>query len=234
MHIFIKLPSSEKTIVLEVSKEDSIQNVKAKIEDKEGISQNRLGLIYMGKSLEDDRTLIACGITNGSILEMVLHPISELHISLCTFNLKLKLLVVRPWYTVRDVKMIFEGMEQVAAARQKLLYNGKNLDDGLTLSECNIADQSVLHLQVEIQIFIKTCSGKTITLMVDIYETVASTIKRIEEKMGVTLNSSSRSHPTLSYGGRILERKKALADYNVQSGSTIHLEMRPCMCIRLK
>lgn len=205
MHVFVKLPSSEKTIALEVSKEDSIQNVKAKIEDTEGISQNWLGLIYMGKSMEDDHTLVTCGITNGSILHMVRHPISELHISVCTTNGKLVLLEVRSWYTVRDVKMIFLGMEQVAAATQQLLYSGKVLDDRLTLSECNVADQSVLGLQVEIQIFIKTCSRKTITLMVDIYDTVASTIERIGEKMGVVLNNSSQLYHTVE--GSSSERK---------------------------
>ena len=247
---------------LEVDNSDTIEAVKERIKAKYGLPENLQRFVYKGKTLSNEYTFNDYNIHSDVVIDLVQLPSlvqkSNNNIMNGGMNIVIKsldnteiTLEVESSDSIDTIKERILIEKGIPVNMQRLIYNGKQLEDDRTLADYRIFPNSTVRLVLRLNhskpmsdeefnarmvtllkkrdlimdggmnIIVRKLDNTEITLDVESSDTIDAIKERINSKTGIP-----ESIQRLIYKGKQLEDGRTLADYRIFPNSTINLVLR--------
>ncbi|KAL5781670.1 hypothetical protein ACOSP7_006699 [Xanthoceras sorbifolium] len=225
MKLCFKMPSNEKTIVLNVQKSDTIQKIKSIIQDREHICSYDFDIYSSGRLLENHRTVASLNVQSNNTLQLISNRKETILVSVETPTEGVIEVEVRWMHTVLDVKKIIESMINIPIQCMELFIGRteEQLEDGKSFASYDMDQLDFLTIKIpdKFQISVTDLIGKTVTLEVFHSSTVRNVKELLYRLMGVQVYQQR-----IIFKGRQLEDRMTLGSYSIGKESSLYMVLR--------
>jgi len=212
-----------KVIVVPAEYSDTIDELKVRIQDEEGIPPDQQKLIYVGQTLQEGWTLIDYNFRPGpDIIQLVLRLRGGWQIFVRTPDGKTITLDVESSDLLEAIKEKIQDKLGTPPEQQCLyLSNGELLENDRTLADYNLQNEAIFTLKLEIRVLINPPNANPLFLTIKTCERIGDLKATIAVIVGI--------HPSqlmLIYNGELLEDSKTAAQCSLQQYSNLTLLTR--------
>ena len=224
MQILVKNFQTRRTFSLEVAASDTIESVKAKIQEKEGMPLNEQRLIYSGGVLDDDgKTLGDYGIRKEETI-IIYRLRQAMQVFVKAWSGKTITLGVQPSSIIKEVKDQIQEKLGIPTDIQQLCFAGKFLDGTRTMSHYSIQRDATIHLSFcvrkcyTVTVVKKGAEDKKYEVELQGSDTIKVLKTKIQKQTEIPIK-----HQKILHAEKLLEDWWTLEDYYITHESTLYL-----------
>lgn len=221
--IFVRT-MNDRTMVFECQPTTTLERIKERVRDREGLHIDIQQLSFEGRVLENQSTLQECGLQHNSVLDLTLEQGRNTQIFISLPENDTLPLWVNCEHTVAQLKQQIAERKNIPADVQDIFFARVRLEDDRTLQSYVIEENHMLHLHITtplmLEITVQFRNGKKLQLEEPSNRTVSSLKQVILQKEGV-----ATEHQVLFHKGKELDDHRKLIDYNIQSGDTLDIDV---------
>jgi len=212
MKIRVRAPDG-RTCELDVSPEDTIPEIKDRVEDELGIPPKDQRPEFKGRPLPDDSNLKDNKIKHGDTIDL-----GPMEIKVRTPEGDIIPLIVNPDDTIEDVKDQVSYEAGILPEEQRPTFKGRPIPDRSTLDDNNIRHGDVIDLS-PMEIKVKAPDGRVANIPVTPNDTIEDVKDKVEDQLGIPVEDQ---RPT--FNKKPLEDDTTLRDNGIKHGDTIKLK----------